>query len=204
MARIGGRNSWIAVPAGMVCAAVVGALVWLSLPMVPVTIAWIGDTLRSATAPAPAATRAATPAQAAADGRAVDCRTMYPDDLWNELTWRPGSLLSQSGAPPATSAASFADAAAARVVVTCTWRFEAGGIVSTLSRVDAEASSIAEAALSGAGFTCRADGAQLVCTRTQGAVMEEHTFRDGLWLVSVETDWQPEDYGSRLDRGVWG
>jgi hypothetical protein len=35
-------------------------------------------------------------------------------------------------------------------------------------------------------------------------VREEHTLRDGLWLVSVETDWHPEEYGPRLDRTVWG
>ena len=53
MARVGGRNSWIAVPVGLGCAAIVGALVWLSLPMVPVTVAWAGDMLRNATSPRP-------------------------------------------------------------------------------------------------------------------------------------------------------
>ncbi|MDW4573849.1 hypothetical protein R8Z57_13795 [Microbacterium sp. M3] len=204
MARIGGRNSWIAVPAGLVCAGVVGALVWLALPMVPVTVAWVGDTLRSATAPQPGVTAAPTPAQAAVEGAPVDCRTIYPDDLWNELTWQPGSLLNQSAAPPATSATSFRDAAAPDVIVTCTWLSDAGGIVSTLSKVAGDASSIAEAALSGEGFACAAADGGLVCTRTVGAVREDHTFREGLWLASVETDWQPEDFGPRLDRGVWG
>ena len=204
MSRIGGRNAWIAVPAGMLCAAVVGALVWLSLPMLPVTVAWIGDTLRSATAPQPSATPRQTPAQTAAQGGAIDCRTLYSDDLWNELTWREGSLLNQSTAAPATTAAAFADAAAPDVLVTCTWRFDAGGIVTTLSKVDADAATIAEAALAGDGFSCRtADGAT-VCDRTRGAVREEHTLRDGLWLVSVETQWHPEDFGARLDRTVWG
>lgn len=204
MARIGGRNAWIAVPAGILCAAVVGTLVWLSLPMLPVTVAWVGDTLRNATAPEPRATPRETPAQTAADGGAIDCRTLYSDDLWNELTWRAGSLLGQSQVPPATTATSFADAAAPQVLVTCTWRFETGGIVTTLAKVDTAASSIAEAALSGEGFACEVAGGATVCTRTQGGVREEHTLRDGLWLVSVETQWHPEDYGSRLDRSVWG
>lgn len=203
MARVGGRNSWIAVPAGVVCAAVLGMLVWLSLPMIPVTIAWVGDTLRDATAPRPAATPALTPAQEAAGGAGVDCRTLYSDDLWNELTWRPGSLLNQSGAAPATAATAFADAASPEVLVTCTWRFDSGEIATTLSRIDPEAASVAEAALSGDGFACRA-GEQLTCTRVLGAVLEEHTLRDGLWLVSVESRWHPEDYGPRLDRTVWG
>ena len=204
MARIGGRNAWIAVPAGILCGAVVGALVWLSLPMLPVTAAWVGDTLRNATAPQPSATPQQTPAQTAADGGAIDCRTLYADDLWNELTWRPGSLLNQSLGPPATTATSFADAAAPDVLVTCTWRFDAGGIVTTLSKVDPDAATIAEAALSGDGFSCDAARGATVCARTQGSVREEHTLRDGLWLVSVETQWHPDDYGSRLDRTVWG
>lgn len=204
MARIGGRNSWIAVPAGMLCAAVVGALLWLSLPMVPVTIAWVGDTLRAATIPKPQAIPAQTPARKAADGGAVDCRTLYADDLWNELTWRPGSLLTQSKGASTTTATAFADAAAPDVVVTCTWRFETGDIVTTLSKVGTDAGTIAEAALAADGFSCQAFGGATVCARTQGVVREEHTLRGGLWLASVETRWHPEDYGRRLDRSVWG
>lgn len=203
MARIGGRNLWIAVPAGMVCTAVVGALAWLSVPMIPVAIGWVGDTLRSATAPQPSATPARTPAQEAVSGGAVDCRTLYSDDLWNELMWRPGSLLGQSLSPPATAVSAFADAAAPEVVVTCTWRFDSGSIVTTLSKVDADAVSLAQAALPSAGYSCDA-GEELVCTRTRGGVLEEHTLRDGLWLASVESQWHPEDYGPRLDRTVWG
>ena len=204
MARIGGRNPWIAVPAGMLCAAVVASLVWLALPMVPVAVAWVGDTLRGATSPPPEPTPERTPAQTAAEGGAVDCRTLYSDDLWNELTWREGSLLNQSMAAPATGATAFADAAAPDVLVTCTWRFDSGGIVTTQSKVDAHPATIADAALAGDGFACRTPDGATVCDRTRGAVREEHTLRDGLWLVSVETDWHPEEYGPRLDRTVWG
>jgi hypothetical protein len=204
MARIGGRNRWIAVPAGVLCAAVVGALLWLSLPMLPVAVAWVGDTLRSATAPQPEATPVQTPALAAAEGGAVDCRTLYADDLWNELTWHPGSLLNQSKTASTTAARAFADAAAADVLVTCTWRFATGGIVTTLSKVDPDMGMIAEAALAADGFSCRSAGDATVCSRTHGEVHEEHTLRGGLWLASVETQWHPEDYGKRLDRSVWG
>ncbi|MBD3943114.1 hypothetical protein IF188_15580 [Microbacterium sp. NEAU-LLC] len=204
MARIGGRNSWIAVPAGMLCAGVVAALVWLALPMVPVSIAWIGDTLRSATAPAPTRTAAPTPAQDVAAGEQVDCRSLYSDDLWNELTWHPGSLLNQTHAEPATQARAFADAVSADVVVTCAWRFDTGGIVTTLARIDADASAIAEASLEADGFACAPAGETLDCSRTQGDVVEDHTLRDGLWLVSVETGWHPKAFGARLQREVFG
>lgn len=205
MARVGGRNSWIAVPAGLVCLAVVGALVWIALPMVPVSITWVGDTLRRATAPQPEATAAPTPAELAIADGAIDCRTLYPDDLWNELIWRGGSLLNQTSAPPATAVSSLTEAVAPEVLVGCDWRLASGGgIVTTLARVDADAGVIAESALRGQGFACEAGGPALVCTRTQGDVVEEHTVRDGLWLVSVETTWHPEEYGARLDRNVWG
>lgn len=36
--------SWIA---GVFCTAVVGALVWLSIPMGPVVVQYVGDTLRA-------------------------------------------------------------------------------------------------------------------------------------------------------------
>lgn len=47
MARVGGRNramSWIA---GISCAAVIAALIWLAMPMGPVMIEYVGDTLRA-------------------------------------------------------------------------------------------------------------------------------------------------------------
>lgn len=204
MARIGGRSTWLAVPAGLLCAGVVGALVWLALPMLPVSIAWVGDTLRAATAPQPTPTTVATPAQDAAAGSAVDCRSIYSDDLWNELLWRPGSLLGQSLAAPTTDARAFADAAAAQVAVTCVWRFDGGGIVTTLSRVGADAQAIAEPSLGSDGFACTSSDAALECTRTRDGVVEEHTLRDGLWLVSVETGWHPADFGARLERQVFG
>lgn len=48
MARVGGRSiamSWIV---GLLCAAVVVALLWLSMPMLPVLIEFTGDALRRA------------------------------------------------------------------------------------------------------------------------------------------------------------
>ena len=205
MARIGGRNSWIAVPAGLVCAGVVVTLVWLSLPMVPVAVAWVGDTLRSATTPQPSATPVETPAQRAAQDGSLDCRTLYPDELWNELTWHAGSLLNQTSDPPATTVTALADALGPSVSVTCDWRLDSGGgIVTTLARVAPDAQTIAEAALRGQGFDCAVADAALECVRTQGAVREEHTVREDLWLSSVESSWHPETYGGRLAAHVWG
>ena len=202
MARIGGRSNWLAVPAGMLCAAVVAALVWLALPMIPVSITWLGDTLRTATTPRQVLPAQPTPAQLAVAGT-VDCRQLYPDGLWSELTWKRGSLLSQTAAAPATAVTSLTDALAPIARVTCSWRFTGGGIVTTLAAVAEDAAAIADAALRRRGFTCAtADGA-LRCTRVRGDVREEHTVRGGLWLSSVETAWHPEEYGARVEAHVW-
>jgi len=203
MARIGGRSTWLAVPAGLLCAGVVAALVWLALPMVPVSVFWVGETLRTATAPRAAPVQEKTPAQLAAAGL-IDCRTLYPDGLWSELTWKGGVLLSQSTAPPATSVTSLTDALTPSIRVTCSWRLREGGrIVSTLAVVGPDAATIADAALRGQGFTCRETAGALACVRSRGNIIEDQRFRDGLWLSSVETIWQPEDYGSRVAAQVW-
>ncbi|WP_197462085.1 hypothetical protein [Microbacterium sp. CH1] len=47
MARVGGRNLGMSWFAGIVCAGIVGALVWLSLPMLPVLAQVAGDALRT-------------------------------------------------------------------------------------------------------------------------------------------------------------
>ncbi|QKJ18460.1 hypothetical protein [Microbacterium hominis] len=204
MARTGGRSVWIAVPATLLCFAVVGALVWLAVPMVPVVITWAGDTLRGATERAQRETEVQPAVQAIDDG-AIDCRSLYPDGLWSELLWTPGILLTQNAAPPATVEAALVDALAPEVIVTCAWvRTEPGSVITTLARVDADARPIAEAALRADGFACAADGEALRCGRERGRAAEEHVFRDDLWLANVGTAWMPEDYTARLEKTLWG
>jgi hypothetical protein len=204
MARIGGRSTWLAVPAGLLCAGVVAALVYLAVPMVPVAITWAGEALRTATAPRPTPTVEATPAQLAAQGSAIDCRTLYPDVLWAELSWKGGALLSQSKAPPATAVTSLTEALAPTPQVTCSWRLDTGaGIVTTLAAVADGAADIAGEALRGAGFSCDSDAGALRCQRARGDVIEEHTLRGGLWLSSIESAWHPEHYGARVEAHVW-
>jgi hypothetical protein len=205
MAKIGDRSYWLAVPAGLLCAAVVAALTWLALPMVPITVGWVGDTLRAASAPRPVPPAVPTAAERAAAAQPLDCRALYPDSLWSELTLRGDVLLTQTAGPPATALTSLADALPAASRLTCSWRLQrGGGIVTTLAAVAADAVTIADATLRGQGFTCSTVGAALQCVRIRGDVVEEHTIRAGLWLSSVETVWHPEDYGLRVAARVWG
>jgi hypothetical protein len=205
LARTGGRNSWIAWPAGLLCAAVVAVLAWLAQPMLPVSVAWVGDMLRATTSPplaSPVTESVATRAVAPGD---IDCRALYPDSLWAELTWTPNVLLSQGYSAPATAATSLTEALAPSVRITCRWRADEGRtIASTLAGVAADAGPVAEASLRSQGFDCATDAEALVCTRTSGDVLEEHVFRDRLWLSSVETAWHPDAFGARLAAHVWG
>jgi len=205
LARTGGRNAWIAWPAGLLCAAVVGTLAWLAQPMLPVSVAWVGDMLRAASTPPkilPVTESVATRALAPGD---IDCRALYPDRLWAELTWTPDVLLSQDAAPPATAVTTLTDALTPSVRISCHWRTDDGHtIVSTLAGVASDAGPIADASLRGQGFACVTGADAVVCTRTAGDVLEEHTIRGGLWLSSVERGWHPEEYGARLSAHVWG
>ncbi|MFE7843849.1 hypothetical protein ACFUTX_01490 [Microbacterium sp. NPDC057407] len=205
MARVSGRNSFIAVPAGVICAAIVGALVWMSLPMVPVTVAWAGQMLRNATKPPAAAVAADTPAQRLADGDGLDCRQLYSDSLWNELTWQGRTLLDQSFDPPPTEVAALTEVLAPEVRISCRWTGRGeGAVATTVAAVAADAAGLAEAALRGQGFACTAADEVVRCSRTQGDVLEEHVIRGGLWLASVERAWHPEAYAARLEKTVFG
>lgn len=205
MARTGGRNSWIAWPVGIICASVVVTLAYLSQPMIPVTAAWVGQMFYSATHLPPPAEAGQSVTAGLADSSELDCRRMYPDDLWAELTWTPDVLLSQNTAAPATSVTALTDALAPTVLRTCSWRAEGGiTISSTLAQVGADASAVADAALRGQGFSCSSDAAGLTCTRTEGDVTEEQVLRDGLWLSSVEHSWHPRAYSDRLATHVFG
>ena len=204
MARIGGRNLWLAWPVGLVCAGVVGALAWLAAPALPATVGFVGDTLRSATSTPQAAAAGPLSTVALDLAHDLDCRKVYPPQLWGELAWTPDSLLAQTHAAPATAVTALVDALQPTVRVTCGWRAPRGTIVTTLSVVGTDAAAVAEAALTGQGFACEQFGAGVTCRRSSGGVLEEQAVRDGLWLASVETGWHPEHYGSRLAAFVWG
>ena len=63
--------------------------------------------------------------------------------------------------------------------------------------------SLVTRALRAEGFDCATADGRLTCSRQEGDVLEEHALGGGLWLVSVETGWHPEDYGELLAANVW-
>jgi hypothetical protein len=201
MARIAGRSNWVAWPAGMLCLAVVAALGWLSLPMIPGAVQWAGDALRSATSRSdedvsnPAPFRAATvPA----------CRALYTSALWSELTARSGADPAEDASPPPVSATGVVAALAPVVRETCTWTAAStGSIVTTLADIDTRTAPLAGEALSSQGFSCGSSGGGLRCTRTDGDVAEDVIVRDGVWLSSRLDGWHPNLYTERIAERLW-
>lgn len=192
MAKVGGRNAWIAWPAAVICAAIIAVLFWLAAPGVPGAISFIGDTLRSATSTPEAD---ATGADVDAEEPATDCQSLYPDRLWVELTWTTGAALSWSQSLPATTT-TLTQALSPDVRFTCTWTAEGGRSASTtLADVAEGSSAIVQAALSSEGFACGVEGERVHCERTAEEVIEIHDLRGGEWLSTVLTNWAPEEYG---------
>jgi hypothetical protein len=200
---IGGRSGWIAWPAGIVFAGVVAGLAWLAAPGVPGAVQMLGDLLRSgaSSAAAPATPR---PIQSIGTALTDDCRSLYPDGLWAQLTWRAHSVLDQSQDPPVTTATAVRDALRPSVLMTCAWRDAGGGhVVTTLAKVDAADGAIAGAGLSSQGFACSGAGDGIRCTKTAGVVVETNIVRGGMWLSTTETGWHPPGYVDALVGRLW-
>jgi len=200
---IGGRQGWIAWPAGVLCAGVVAGLVWLAAPGIPGAVQLVGDLLRSG---ASTSTTKAGPRPIQSIGTALsdDCRSLYPDGLWSRLTWQPHTVLDQSQDEPATSAKAVRDALRPRVLMTCMWRDAEGGqVVTTLAKVDVSDGAIAGAGLASQGFTCVDAGEGVRCSKTSGDVTETDIVRGGMWLSTVETAWHPDGYVDALAGRLW-
>lgn len=195
VAKIGGRSAWLAWPAGLVCLGVVLTLVVMAAPGVPAAVDFVGSTLRGGTA-----ARAAEAAEAERRERigeaATDCRSLYPDRLWAELTWTPEVLLSQNGDAPAVDESLLA-ALTPAVRFTCAWRLEDGrSIRSTVSTVPDGGASIAQAALSAVGFGCSVEGERVHCERSADGVTEVHDLQGETWLATVMDRWTSDDYAA--------
>ncbi|HWL77023.1 hypothetical protein [Microbacterium sp.] len=202
MARTGGRNLWIAVPAGLLCAAIVVALAYFAMPMVPLSVAWAGEVLRAATTPKDPGE---TPTPIAMAER-PDCRDLFPDDLWIELVWSRDALLAQSIAVPDTMPPTLVEALTPTVLVTCVWRGTDGRqLVTSLARIPDETAPIAEASLRAEGFLCRkVAGGALICRQPSGDNLVQQVLRDGVWLSIAERGWHPPGFADRLTAHVWG
>lgn len=201
MARIGGRNSFMAWVVGLGCAAVVTGLVALAVPAIPTGIQLIGDTLRGgASAPQAAAERVSVERETTTP----ECRALYTEALWAQLTQRVGGDPVQDLTPPVTVASGLATALAPAVRVTCAFTApNAGAIVTSVSDVAGDAADVAEATLLAAGFDCIGFGDGIRCTASTDAGVEEQIVRDGVWVATTYQGWRPDHYVERMAQQVW-
>lgn len=199
MARIGGRNALIAWVVGVGCAATVGVLAFLAIPMIPASLSWVGGAVQGPTTSAPVAAGEDDEA-----GPPTACRQLYDEALWAALRFTRGAALTPSTDAPTTTAAPLVSALAPQVTFTCSWHADAGTVSTTLATVPADAGPIAAAALPAAGFTCATQGVRTRCSRSDGDLSETVEAGGGLWLSTSETGWHPSDYIPRIAKRVWG
>ena len=204
MARVPGRDNRIAVPAMVLSLAIVGALVWFAVPAMPLVMAWAGGAAGNAVTMLAATPTPHTVVAEGLDVAETDCRELYPNDLWNELTWTSDAILSQSTAGPATAMSDLVAALAPTEARTCTWTTSAGqAVVTTFATVSADAAGMAEASLRGQGFACATTEGTLECSSTTDAGTEHQAVHGPLWVTTVSSAWYPEDYDHRIAIHLW-
>jgi len=179
--RIGGRNVVFAWIVGVFCAAVVGVLAVLTVPLLS-----SGASMFAAPDPEESGTASA------------GCRSLYSDPLWASLQFEAGSSLSEGTDAPVTTATAVVEALAPEVQVTCTWTADRGSISTTVARVGSDAGSILTAALPEAGFACADRDAVTMCTRVDGELVETIEAADGVWVSTSQQAWHPERYAARV------
>lgn len=199
MARIGGRNSILAWVVGLGCTAVLVVLVVMAAPAIPGAVHLVGDTLRMANAPR----ESPTPQEDVLDMSTLECRDLYSEPLWSELTQRAGG--EPTAQAPEGSAPSLVTALAPDVRATCVFTgTSTGSIVTIVSEVADGAAGVARSALEAEGFACADDGDGVRCTRDAAEVTEEHAVRAHVWVANVFTGWQPARYIERMTPRLWG
>lgn len=199
MARIGGRNALFAWVVGIGCAATVGALAYLAIPMIPASVSWVGGAVQG-----PATSTPVAAADDEAAGVPTDCAGLYDEALWAALRFTRGAVLTPSTDAPTTTAGQLVTALQPQVTFTCFWHADAGSVSTTLATVPTDAGPLAAAALPAAGFSCTTEKERTRCSRTDGDLTETIEAGGGLWLSTSENAWHPSDYVTRTAKRVWG
>lgn len=200
MARVGGRNAFIAWVVGIGCAATLGALAFLAVPLLPASVSWFGGTVGGngeATAPV------AGGSEADPTGAPTECDQLYGEALWAALRFSDGAILTPSQDAPTTTATALVGALQPQVQLTCAWNASAGTVSTTVATVATDAGAIAASALPASGFTCEAREERTRCSRTDGDLAETIEAGGGLWVSTSETGWHPAGLADRVADRVW-
>lgn len=191
MARVAGRNRVIAVPVGLACLAIVGALVWFGLPAFSTIGTWFASgapTLNEASA---------SPSPSAVSGPVGDCREVYPDAVWGQLALLPDAKLTQDVSSARTGVPAAVKAAQPQIQVSCSWSVgDSGQVATTVAQIDPDNAALIESSLRGQNFHCLNDDGDGIrhCTRTQGDTVEDHTLRGQRWVWHYISGDAPDGY----------
>lgn len=200
LAQIPGRKMWLAAPVAVVSVLIVLVLVVLAAPMVPAIGAWIFSTAQNAVSED-------DPVELVTSSEIHDCRDLYPQDLWADIMWTDGPLLSQKRVLvlPDAATESLAQSLEVSGVLTCQWQRDVSGSLETsLMQVPEETVSIAQASLTAAGYECGSTGSAISCRLEKGGVVSLQSFGGSWWLSTAVSDWDVERYGERLTAYLWG
>ncbi len=200
MARVGGRNAFIAWVVGIGCLATLGVLAYLAVPMLPASLAWLGS---AGQGPAATSDAVAAAGDEAVDGPPTECADLYGEPMWAAMRFTRGAVMTPSSDAPVTTATTLVTAVQPQVTMTCSWHADAGTVSTTLATVPTDAGAIAAAALPAAGFACTTQNDRTTCTRSDGDLTETIAAGGGLWLSTSESGWHPEGYAADTAANVW-
>ncbi|WP_405371609.1 MULTISPECIES: hypothetical protein [unclassified Microbacterium] len=212
MSRIGGRNAGFAWFVGVVSAAVVVTLAIVAAPLFPAATGWFANAYREVQLtidpdsvpprPEPAPAEAEDP-EVEQGGPPTECRDLYDQTLWTSLSASTGSEMVSSQDAPASSATALIDALQPSVAMTCAWTADEGSLSTTVAAVPTDAGAIAAAVLPEAGFSCDDSTGRVLCTRTDGDLIETIETGGGVWVSTSQQAWHPSSYASRVAEDVW-
>jgi hypothetical protein len=198
MARVGGRNAAFAWVVGVACAATVGVLAFLAIPMIPASVSWLGDAVRR-----PRRLRPRRRPGGRLDGVPTRCADLY-DAALGDADLRPGCRADGIGGRPDDHRDALVDALRPQVVFTCAWRADAGTVSTTLADVPTDAGPIAAAALPAAqGSPVHRRRAHAVHAHRRRPDGDDRGRRRSV-AVDERAGWHPSEYVRRIAKRVWG
>lgn len=219
MARIAGRSTWFAWFVGLVCAAVLGALVYLAAPLGPAVGDWTVRTVANAvgqitgdTGTSAVETGSQSGPDAVAGGPVMpaDCTGLVSAELHQRLEGDAQAVMSIGAGEALAGVPGLAELLGAAPVLDCRWTTPAGSTAQAIvATVGDGAVGIADEMLRALGFDCTSVGEGVECTRTTAAsegvsgLIERHRVRGTVWVASVTTGWEPDGFADAVDAAVW-
>ena len=217
VARIAGRSSWFAWFVGLLCAAVLAALVYLAAPLGPAIGDWTVRTVANGLQQL-----SGTPSTPPTDGQAqpetpvagpivpTNCEGLFSAEQNRQLAGDVQATMSVGSGEALIAVPGIAELLGAVPALDCRWVTPAGGSAQAIvATVTEGAAGTAEEMLRALGFDCTALDGGVQCVRSTDATaeaagsVETHVVRGTVWVASLTTGWQPDGFAEAVDAAVW-